>query len=372
MKELNFSNADIITEDNKLIFTNRVKEDDDIKIDNTAILLKELETNKTITANYSLITFDSLIGSEIIVRNNLTCYGDIECEKLNVYGDLKCYGNINAKSIYIKGDSTISSAYIEHGEVEHNLFADLSLEITKELHVNGNIICNEGIMGDGIIYCKHVYAQEYLEIETKGKNINNSNDNIKKGNIINNYDKVLLKIQDSESINEFLNSIEYEEATKNINLILDEIDQRIPSLDNEYDERELIDILKKLSNIDRKYKFDSFILKVIDKIQDSKKIDDLYEYLKLINYKYKLPDYMFGLDLCRYTFNNFLDKQKDNIKNMNIDSIKTNEDFAKSLLLLESNKDYFTKEEYIYILGELYKKIGVALKLVAKNLNIEL
>ncbi|QYE99104.1 polymer-forming cytoskeletal protein [Paraclostridium sordellii] len=372
MKELNFSNADITTEDNKLIFTNRVKEDDDIKIDNTAILLKEIETTKTMTANYSLITFDSLIGSEITVRNNLTCYGDIECEKLNVYGDLKCYGNINAETIDIKGDAIVSSVYIEYGKVDQNLFADSSLEIIKELHVKGNILCNEGIIGTGVIYCNNIYAQEYLEIETKGESINNITSNIESGDITNSYDKLLLKLQDSTDMSEFLNSIEYEEAIKNINLIIEEIDQRIPSLDNEHDERELIDILKKLSNIDRKYKFDSFILKIIDKIQDSKKIDDLYEYLKLINYKHKLPEYMFGLDLCRYTFNNFLDKQKDNIKNMNIDSIKTNEDFAKSLLLLESNKDYFTKEEYIFILGELYKKIGVALKLVAKNLNIEL
>ena len=40
--------------------------------------------------------------------------------------------------------------------------------------------------------------------------------------------------------------------------------------------------------------------------------------------------------------------------------------------LLESNKEYFTKEEYNYILGSLYTKIGVSVKLVARKLNIEL
>ena len=65
-------------------------------------------------------------------------------------------------------------------------------------------------------------------------------------------------------------------------------------------------------------------------------------------------------------------KQKRNIEQMHVDNIKTNEDFAKALSLLESNKEYFTKEEYNYILGSLYTKIGVSVKLVARKLNIEL
>lgn len=371
MKELNFSNSDITTNDNKLIFKDRIVSDEDIKIDSTSIILEELECKKNITANYSLIIFDSLRGKDITIRNDLTCYGDIECENLNVQGDLKCYGNLNITNINIKGDTIFNTGFIHSGNMDRNLFIQSSLEVTKDLYVKGNVICNEGIIGEGTIHCEYVYSHEYLEIDVKGNDISNSN-KVEDCSTINNYDKVLLKIQESNNMNEFLNSIEYKEAVKNIELILEEIDQRIPSIDNDYEEKELLDIFKKLSCIDRKYKFDGFVIKVIDKIQDTNKIEDLYEYLKLINYKNKLSDYMFGLDSCRYTFNNFLDKQKANIENMNIDSINTNENFAKALSLLEVNKDYFSKEEYISILGKLYGKIGVALKLVSRNLNIEL
>ena len=371
MKELNFSNADIITDDNKLIFTNRINENEDIKIDNTSIILKELECSEDITANYSLIVFDSIIGKNIEVKNDLICYGDIECETLNIQGDLKSYGNVHVEQIDIKGNSTINTGFINGGTIEGNLIVESSLEIVEDLHVEGSLICNEGIIGEGTIHCSYVYAHDYLEINIEGERISN-NIYVKEQKIINNYDKLFVKIQQSKDLDEFLNTIEYKEGIKNIELILEEIDNIIPSLDKDYDENQIIEILKKLSCIDRKYKFDSFVLKVIDKIQDKNEIDDLYEFLRLVNYKKKLPDYMLGIDSCRYTFNNFLEKQKRNIEQMHVDNIKTNEDFAKALSLLESNKEYFTKEEYNYILGSLYTKIGVSVKLVARKLNIEL
>ena len=371
MKEFNFSNADIITDDNKLIYNDKINENEDIKIDNTSIFLKELECSEDITANYSLIVFESIIGKNIEVKNDLICYGDIECETLSVQGDLKCYGNVHVEKIDIKGNSIINTGFINHGNIEGNLIVESSLEIVKNLHVNDGLICNEGIIGEGTIYCSHVYAHEYLEINVEGDCVSNSIEDENK-KIINSYDNLLIKIQQSKDLDEFLNTIEYKEGIKNIELILEEIDNMIPSLDKDYDENKIIEILKKLSCIDKKYKFDSFVLKVIDKIQDYNEIDDLYEFLKLVNYKKKLPDYMLGINLCRYTFNNFLEKQKINIEKMHVDNIKTNEDFAKALSLLEANKEYFTKEEYSYILGALYRKIGVAVKLVARNLNIEL
>lgn len=370
MKELNFSNADIRTDD-KLIFTNRINENENIKIDNTSIILKELECSEDITANYSLIVFESIIGKNIEVKNDLICYGDIECKELNVQGDLKCYGNVNVEKIDIKGNVTINTGYIDGGTIGRNLIVESSLEIVSDLHIDGSLICNEGIIGEGTIHCSYVYAHDYLEINVEGEHISNPID-VESKNIINNYDKLLLKIQDSKDLGEFLNSIEYKEGIKNIELILEEIDNIIPSLDKDYDENQIIEILKKLSCIDRKYKFDSFVLKVIDKIQDNNKIDDLYEFLRLVNYKKKLPNYMLGINLCRYTFNNFLEKQKCNIQHMHTNNIKNNEDFAKALSLLEANKEYFAKEEYRYIVENLYKKIGVSIKMVAKNLNIDL
>ena len=371
MKELNFNNADLITDDNKLIFKNRIRTNENIKIDSTSIILEELESSEDITANYSLITLASLIGKNIEVKNNLICLGDIECEILTIQGDLKCYGNVNVQSIDIKGCATINTGYIDNGNIEKNLIVESSLEVVKDLSVKGSLICNEGIIGEGTIHCDYVYAHDYLEINLEGNKISS---NVKPGkkDYINSYDNILLKIQESDDINDYLNSIEYKESIKNIELIIEEIDNKIPSLDNEYDENEIINILKKLSLLDKKYKFDSFILKVIDKIQDSKRIDDLYEFLKLVNYKKKVSDYMLGIDLCRYTFNNFLDKQKSNIENMNVDSIKTNEDFAKVLTLLEANKEYFTKEEYTTILEKLYTKIGVSLKLISKKLELDI
>lgn len=371
MKEFNFNNVDIKTDDNKLIFINRINEDEDIKIDSTSIILKELECEQDITANYSLILFDSIIGKNIEVKNDLICYGDIECESLNVQGDLKCYGNVNVENMDIKGNTTINTGYIHSGTVGKNMIVESSLEIVNDLHIDGSLICNEGIIGEGTIHCSYVYAHDYLEIKIDGERIKSTVDI--EGNVkINSYDNLLLKIQESKGLDEFLNTTEYKEGIKNIELILEEIDNIIPSLDKDYDENEIIEILKKLSYIDRKYKFDSFIMKVIDRIQDYNEIDDLYEFLKLLNYKKKLPDYMLGIDLCRYAFNNFLEKQRQNIMNMHTDNIKTNEDFAKALSLLELNKIYFTKEEYTYILEILYRKIGVSVKLVARNLNIEL
>ena len=364
MKELNFSNASIVTNDSTLVFENRIKENEDIKVDSTAILLKELETSKDITANYSLIAFESLIAKDITVKNDLVCYKDIECETLNVYGNFKCYGNLHVKNMNVQEDVVINTAFINSAKLGKNLIAYGSIEVIESLDVGGSVICNEGIIGEGKITCEYIYAHDYLEIEVASGDI--------KKNEANRYDKLLLKLQDSKNMRDFINSIEYKEALKNIELIIDEIQQIIPSLDTDYDDQEIIDIFKQLTLLSGNFKSDYRALKFIDEIQDSNDIDDLFTFLKLVNYEKNLPTYMMGLNTCGYVFNHFLESQRRKIDNMSVDNIKTNADFAKALTLLENNRDYFENTECETILQKLYSKIGVSLKLVSKNIDMSL
>lgn len=367
MKEYNFTNAEW-EQDGVLILTNEIKENEEIKFDSTSVLLQKITSDNVIIANYSLICLADMSADKIVINKDLTCYGDIECDTLNIEGNCKCFGNLNVKHIYVNGEVVINNAFIHDGNIGSNTVATGSLEIISNLEVDGNLVCFEGILGEGKLSCNYIYADDYVEIETKGAILKREIKTEDHETTIDN--KLLMKLTKPNKIKEFIYGTEYDELLDNNKLVIKKIESIIPLLDKIYDNEEILQLFKRLIPLDKKFKLDYITLKFIKEIQDYTEIDDLSTFLKLVSFRKKVHSYLLEIDICKYVFNHFLKRQKKNIDNMHVKDMRTNKEFANTLNLLEINRDYFSESEYYKILTILYNKIGISLKIVDSNLDL--
>lgn len=344
MLEYNFSNADF-ENDEVLGYTSDIIADQEIKFDSSSLVLGRVETTRNVTANYSLICMKSLTGDQVVVRNNLICYQDIVCNRLEVDGDFKCFGHLKVGEIFIRGTSIINSAYILQGEVEENLIALESIEIETEFNVD-NMVCMEGIMGNGKLSCTNIYANDYIEIEFEA---NPTNVEILTSNIVNKEQEVDNRANSYEQI--------LEERESYIKIKEDELIEK-ESID------EIVEILEELRKIDKNFEEDYKICKFISEIEDIDVINELSIYLMLVNYKNVAKEYLFSIIPVQYSFGQFLNKQRSNLHNMQTSNLCSHEMFIKALQLYEQNKEFFYKSEQEIILSKLYETIGIKSKLV--------
>lgn len=368
MKEINFNDAHFNLNDGTFVFNNSIIENEDVKFDSSFIVLNDISVKGQIKANYSLVCFGSIEAEIVTTEKDLICFKDINCYELNVYGELKCYGEITAKKINVKSLSEINEGYLGEGSFGKDLTINGPLEISSNVEVNGDVICREGIIGNGEISCKYIYVRDYLEVDVqsemnKEKVKIESDDNISTNSI-------LKSIKEAKDLNQFIKSTGYFEFIKNTTVALKRIEAEVALLNDEYLLDEIVLVFSKLSLIHKKFEKDYKTLKFVEQIQDRSSIEDLNVFLKLVELKLNLSKYLLKIDACSYVFNEYLDKQKNNLKNMKLENIKTNKDFSILLNLIENTKEYFTKEEYDVLLEKAYRKIGITLKLVSKKLDI--
>lgn len=349
MLEYNFANANF-ENDEVLGYIDDIIADQEIKFDNSSLVLGVVETTKDITANYSLICMQSLTADQIIVRNDLICYQDIVCNRLEVDGDLKCFGNVKVREIFIRGMGIVNSAYILQGKVEGNLVGVESIEIETELNVD-NMVCMEGVMGSGKLVCNNIYANDYIEIDVESNPTNVampvSKEAVKEQ-----------KVQEAEnSYEQILKERESYIKIKQDELIVKESIHELV---------EYLDVLRKCDNI---FEEDYQICKFIREIEDMGVISELSTYLTLVNYKNIAKEYLFKAIPVQYRFGQFLNKQRSNLHNMQTSNLCAHEMLIETLHLYEQNKESFYKSEQDIILAKLYETIGIKSKLVEINLK---
>lgn len=344
MLEYNFSNANF-EDDEVLGYIGDIVTEQEIKFDSSSLVLGRVKTTNNITANYSLICMQSLTADEIVIRNELICYQDIICNKLEVDGDFKCFGNVKVQEFFIRGTSIINSAYILKGKVEGNFVGLESIEIETELNVD-NMVCMEGVMGNGKLSCNNIYANDYVEIEVESNATN----------------------VDSLRNNKKNKEQEVDSRKYSYEAVLEERKGYIRSKQNELIEKvgiqEMIESLDSLRKVDENFEEDYQICKFIETIENINVIDELNTYLILVNYKSMAKEYLLKIIPIQYIFGRFLDKQRSNLHNMQTNNICSHEIFIKALQLYEQNKECFYKSEQEVILSKLYETIGIKSKLV--------
>lgn len=365
MKEYNFKNADIIVDD-ILIFDKSINHNEDIKFDSTANILGSIDSSAKIIANYSLVVNKNLNGEKIIIGNDLICYGNINCETLEVNGSLKCYGEVNAKTLIVMKDCVVDSAIISEANILGNLIVMKALEIIQILRVKYEIICLEGVLGQGKIQCEYIYAKDYLEIEIdEGKMISdNDREGIVKSSeldsILNNNFSDIDPFKEKEKINSLENIIRN---------VVDSVKNNIIQSEFIYDISNISNVLEEFISLDYNFKFDSQAIRSIEYLQDIDEINDISIFLEILDSLEKASPYIKKLKIYEYVYSKFLKKQKKKLLSMKMEKINKHSEFIQVLKLLEENKSYFSNEEYTYFLDQIYKNIGIKSSLVLKILE---
>lgn len=344
MLEYNFSNANF-ENDEVLGYTEDIIADQEIKFDSSSLVLGKIKTKGNLTANYSLICMQSLEADEVIIRNDLICFKDIVCNTLEIAGDFKCFGNIKVGEMLIGGTSIINSAYIVTGEVEGDLIGLENIEIEKVLDAE-NVVCMEGMIGNGKLSCNNIYVKDYITIE-----LESNPDNV---------DISINKVEDTACEVE-RKSIGYEEIIEERKKYITEKQEQLIGKE---DIGEILECLDELRKLDNSFDSDYEVCQFIQTIEHINIIEELNTYLMLIHYKHTLREYLYKVKPIQYVFGAFLNNQRSNLHNMKTSDICSHKKFIKSLDLYEQNKDFFYKSEQEIVVLKLYQIIGIKSKLV--------
>lgn len=371
MVEYNFNNADIKA-DNKLIFFNDIEEKDLIKIDSTSVFLRNLCTSDNINANYSLIVLGNIEANEVSILKDLICIGNIKCKRLEVTGECKCFNQIDANEVHIGNNLVISEGVIKNGgQVGGNLIIDRAVDVSGDLHINKNVIANEGTFGDGIIDCKNIIANDFIENDVKCKNINYILEDSSRYKV-NKESTQEPSIYGFDSLYDFVESKDFSQYIDNKNkFINNQIKKWFTDIESKYKYNEIEEILSKLSKLSPIFKKSYLLFKDILDFSYNDKIDKLDIFIKLLDYKRQLPKYISNISICRDMFGVFLEAQRKNIKEMDLSTIKTHREFTKLLNQVENIKKYLSKDEYFYILDKIYSHIGIKTSMVKRFLDME-
>lgn len=359
MKEYNYTNANYVTPGDELVYISQIEQSEKIKFDSSAIVFGKISTDEGVVANYSLTCFEDIQGIEIVVQQDLICYKDIECEVLEVGGSLKCYGHISAREIYVTGETIINSAYIISGELQKDVMLEGTLEVEDVLTIGGGAICKEGAVGAGSIKCDYLYANDYLEIKVEGEIIDKTQ--------IEDEQKNYFVIPSINAIEELAENNEVHKVLNIRKKILTGLQDEILRLSHEAEVTEIKAVLKKLVEMDNSFKDDYVLISFIKKIEEVKSIGIITDFLELVKYKKKSPEYLREFDTCAYLFNQYLEKQRSNIESMTCENIKSHREFVYALTLLESVKNELSEYEYEIILDKIYGHIGIKYKLISRS-----
>ena len=400
MLELDFSNADTVSED-KLIYIKSIKDSSNIKVDSSAIILNDIYTNEDIKANYSLVIFGDITANRIDVLKDILCFGNIKCNSLNVNGNLKCFKDITVGDMHIGNDAFINSGIIkEDSSIEGNLLVGQTIEVVRNLSVSQNVICNEGIVGSGKTICNNIVAIDFMEVnqDVKGKNI-----------LLESYKP---EKESEKSEDKYVNVLSDEKKVDALSLRIEQLydksktitDNKALEISTIIKDSELLDLLIKVKSINRfiKEAFEDFIStsessmefeKISDVIRASTRYSNSFKehhniyksilewserkperniasFLKFVDMKRRSPGYLLKISICEDFFDTFVEHEKAFIEEMNTGGISDQQQFVYNLTLLEQNKGQFTEEEYMMILDKLYAVIGVKSNMVKKFISI--
>jgi hypothetical protein len=267
--------------------------------------------------------------------------------------------------VHVIKDAIVDGGIVKQGNFKKNLIVMNTVEVIEHLIVDENIICNEGIFGEGYIKCKKVVVNDYLEIEVFGDKVD-----LEESTKSDSSFDFVRDLEMSKNTIEYVKSDGYREYIEKFGLLIKKIKDSIPMLEENFEYKEIREMLLELSKLNFDFKVDYILFKNILEISEIDHIEDIVLFLKIVDYRRKMSSYMIKISICDDMLNYFLDNERKKIDSMSADSIKNHSDFVKALYLLENNKAFFKKDEYLNILDKIYSRIGIRANMVKKFVEL--
>lgn len=328
------------------IFENDISEDN-IFFESSYVVLGTVSECKKIVANYNLIVFGDIEADSIDIKGNLLVFGNVKCNELNVGGNFECKHDLSANTVMIGQTMTVKRLQTDHTIIQKDLYIQ-SAFVNKTLEVNGNIICSEGIIGEGKCISKNIIIKEYYHIDMIAEElvlidqIKNIEDNegisflefdiekLFEENIFNNPDLLINISKTQLEINRRVS----EEFENYIAVIEDSLD---------YD-----DIFQELQKISK----DNPVLERIKELyghvlrfSEVNKVSSVEEFIALLTLKRETPKFLYKISLVEDVLNNFFEIQKGRFPELDI-KYSESDLVIQNLYFLNQNRHLITNDGY--------------------------
>lgn len=327
----------------------------DIIFNESYIVIGDCLSESNITAMYNLSVYGNVKAEILNVNGDLLVSGNIVVKELNCNSELLCNGKVNAEKIAVNGKVIVDTVQCVEFRSYNDVIAKTTLDIDSEFSSSGQVIACEGIIGAGKYESETSIVKDYFEFdgEISGSVLELSSiESSKKQDVAN-------KLENSGSIE--ISPIELERQLSNA------LKKKWSEL-SELSEDELLEMIEELASFDPQISSKS---KMVNKMIDMgymSHIDNLKDYLLIVYSKKFLP-----VELCQYdtiacVFDMLLPEAEKHIEHMEYKPSSI-EDLAVSLRILDELPRESLIIPYETIADRIFSSIGLRYVTVKKAME---
>lgn len=325
---------------------------DDVIFNESYIVFGELKSDENIHACYNLTVFGNMSAKKIIVNGSLIVFGNITSDYVKVQKDIFCNGNVDVGEL--NGYANVFAKAVNSTQIfcGNKMIVDETININELCEVENIMVACEGIIGSGRLKVKNAVANDFFEftgtVEGKVFEIYAMEKNMQLSGISTIEEK-------QKTVDDY--TYEYRKSYYGV-------EKQIFNTAEIKDPNQLLNLLSKL--VINKVSFDD-IYEQFKKIIDYSyrgDINNIYDYLIIINADNKLPLSLRNYETVSDVFDVMLKNAKDKLNKMSF-SVNSSKQFAEAVTIATQYKDYLA-EDYEFIMDSVFSSIGIKYNTVKK------
>ena len=312
--------------------------DDDIYFNESYIVICDNAKVKSIHASYDLTIYGSIEANIIDVHGDLNIIGNVICKKMTVKKVL-CSGNIKAVDLMCDDEIMADTVHIVDADLTGNLLVNKTMTITGKFNSIRNVLVGEGVVAADDYKADATAVIDYFDVDCK--------DDL---NYIEMMDGFKHDVPNNTDVNLPFDK-RIEKITSDFNASLTEAEDED-------------DIVKKINEIGKvqgdSYKNVHYVLKKIIDISYVDEIETLNQYLYISYGKKYFPKVLLEYETIEPVFSSYLE-------NVEIESLKcVPEDMEDLSFMIYINHDIFSDNEGIY--EKIFSSLGLKYSFVKQRL----
>lgn len=297
----------------------------------------------SVYACYDLTVFGDMVVEDIEVRGNLYVMGSIKANRVSCLKTIICSGDIDAKTIM--GSEIIANDIACHTlSCSGNIIARTTIDISQSLKTELSVMAGEGILGSGHFSAKNVVAAEYFDFN---------------GDVLGK----VLELETDAAFGEPHSEPMEEESFDEVSAKLKTVIEKELKIAGEIDEDHLVEFVSKISGIDTDVLSDwEKLTESLIEISYLDAITNLRDYLIVVMATKLLPEAIISYETIEHVFDKLLIEAEKNLPSLPYHA-KNVEDFAYSLKIIAmcESELRIEKDE---ALDRIFQSVGIKYKTV--------
>lgn len=297
----------------------------------------------SVYASYDLTVFGNLEANDVEVRGTLNVMGDIKAKRLSCLKAVFCSGDINAEQIYCS-ELVANNVTCQKLSCPGNVIARMTIDVGEAIETDRSVMAGEGILGGGSFSAKNAVAADFFSFdgEVLGK---------------------VLELETDASFGEPHKADPKELSYEELMTLLRE--KILDGLKNagDIDEDQLVAFVGQLSSVDEDMLSDwKMLTENLVELSYLDAISNLRDYLYIIMATKLLPEEIVGYETLEHVFDSLLTDAEERLDELPFHA-KNAEDFAYSLkIACLCNRELRIERDIL--LDKIFQSIGIKYKTV--------